>query len=107
MFENPASHFISITYHVDRFMPADCFWTLAMAVNVYLTFYHKFDAERLRRMEIFYLIACYGIPFIPALAFLFIKTSSGTRVYGDASLWCWICQEWDVLRIAVFYGPVW
>ncbi|PNH26287.1 hypothetical protein BJF96_g10399 [Verticillium dahliae] len=45
-----------------RFMPADAFWTLAMAVNVYLTFYYKFDAERLRRMEIPYIVCCYGIP---------------------------------------------
>lgn len=91
----------------DRFMPADAFWTLTMAINVYLTFYYKFDAERLRRMELAYLVACYGVPAIPALAFLFIKNSQGVRVYGNAVLWCWIAPEWDVLRIAVFYGPVW
>lgn len=34
-----------------RFLPADAFWTLAMAFNVYLTFYYKFDAARLRMME--------------------------------------------------------
>jgi hypothetical protein len=22
-------------------------------------------------------------------------------------MWCWIRRRWDVLRIAVFYGPVW
>ncbi|KAG5959548.1 hypothetical protein E4U57_007151 [Claviceps arundinis] len=92
---------------IQLFLPADAFWTLAMAINVYLTFYFKFDASRLRRMEIPYLIGCYGLPAIPAVAFLFIKSSEGVRVYGNATLWCWISQDWDVLRIAVFYGPVW
>ncbi|KAG6008814.1 hypothetical protein E4U21_003843 [Claviceps maximensis] len=92
---------------IQLFMPADAFWTLAMAINVYLTFYYKFDAVRLRKMEIPYLIGCYGLPAIPAVAFLFIKTSGGVRVYGNATLWCWISQDWDILRIAIFYGPVW
>ncbi|KHO00941.1 G-protein coupled receptor [Metarhizium album ARSEF 1941] len=90
-----------------RFMPADAFWTLAMAINVYLTFYFKFDAERLRRMEIPYLIGCYGVPLVPAFVFLFVKNQNGARIYGNASLWCWIAPDWDVLRIAAFYGPVW
>ncbi|KAG6029263.1 hypothetical protein E4U41_000441 [Claviceps citrina] len=88
-------------------MPADAFWTLAMAINVYLTFYFKFDAARLRQMEVPYLIGCYGLPAIPAVVFLFIRNSDGVRVYGNATLWCWISPEWDVLRIAIFYGPVW
>ncbi|KAM0813704.1 putative G-protein coupled receptor [Seiridium cardinale] len=91
---------------VQMFMPADALWTLAMAVNVYLTFYHKFDAERLRRMEVWYFLFCYGLPFIPALAFIFISDNRG-RMYGDAVLWCWVASEWDVFRIAAFYGPVW
>ncbi|KAF4487925.1 G coupled receptor like [Fusarium agapanthi] len=31
-----------------RFMFVDVFWALAMATNVYLTFYHRFDGVRLR-----------------------------------------------------------
>lgn len=88
-------------------MPADAFWTLAMACNVYLTFYHKYDAQRLRSIEIPYLIACYGIPFVPAAAYIFIKNGEGQRVYGNATLWCWVTSEWDILRIATFYAPVW
>ncbi|PHH67563.1 hypothetical protein CDD82_1325 [Ophiocordyceps australis] len=92
---------------IQMFMPADAFWTLAMAINVYLTFYRKFDAERLRKMEITYLIGCYGIPFIPAFTFIFVKNSAGERLYGNALLWCWVSADFDVLRIAIFYGPVW
>lgn len=88
-------------------MPADAFWTLAMAVNVYLTFYHKFDAHRLRKMEIPYLILCYGVPFVPAFVFIFVRDSNGVRVYGNATSWCWISTEWDIWRIIMFYGPVW
>ncbi|TQN74691.1 G-protein coupled receptor 1 [Colletotrichum shisoi] len=92
---------------VQMFMPADAFWTLTMAINVYLTFYYKFDAERLRRMEVPYLIFCYGIPFIPALVYVFIRDGDGQRVYGNATLWCWVTPEWEIWRILTFYGPVW
>ncbi|OAA77503.1 GPCR, family 2-like protein [Akanthomyces lecanii RCEF 1005] len=92
---------------IQMFMPADAYWTLAMAVNVYLTFYYKFDAVALRRMEIPYLLLCYGVPFIPAFVFIFVKDQGGTRVYGNALLWCWISSDWDIWRIASFYGPVW
>ncbi|KAI4602045.1 hypothetical protein KJ359_010911 [Pestalotiopsis sp. 9143b] len=91
---------------IQMFLPADALWTLAMAVNVYLTFYYKFDAERLRKVELWYFLFCYGIPFVPAIAFIFVSDQRG-RMYGDAALWCWVAQEWDVFRIATFYGPVW
>ncbi|KAH7198995.1 uncharacterized protein B0J16DRAFT_353317 [Fusarium flagelliforme] len=89
------------------FVGADAMWTLAMAVNVYLAFYHRFDAQRLRKMELPYLALCYGIPFLPAFIFFFIKNGDGVRVYGSAVQWCWITPEYDILRIATFYGPIW
>ncbi|KAI0124372.1 G-protein coupled receptor [Xylariales sp. AK1849] len=92
---------------VQMFMPADALWTLAMAVNVYLTFYFKYDAEKLRKMEVWYFILCYGIPLIPALTFIFVSNQDQGRVYGDATLWCWVRSSWDIFRIATFYGPVW
>lgn len=92
---------------IQMFLPADTFWTLAMAVNVYLTFYHKFDAAKLRRMELPYLCICYGVPFIVALTYIFIETPRRGRMYGDATLWCWISPKWDIWRIATFYGPIW
>ncbi|KAL2258838.1 hypothetical protein VTK26DRAFT_7683 [Humicola hyalothermophila] len=88
-------------------MPADAFWTLAMACNVYLTFYFKFDARRLRKMEIPYLLLCYGIPFVIALALAFVSTPEKGHMYGNATLWCWISPAWDIYRVATFYGPVW
>lgn len=90
-----------------RFMPADAFWTLAMAVNVYLTFYCKYDAQKLRKMEIPYLLCCYGLPFIVALTYIFVQTEEKGRMYGNATIWCWISSSWDAWRIGTFYGPVW
>ena len=90
-----------------RFMPADALWTLAMAVNVYLTFYFKYDAQKLRQMEIPYLVCCYGVPFIVALSYIFVSTADKGRMYGNATLWCWVASPWDIFRIATFYGPVW
>ncbi|KAI1414284.1 family A G protein-coupled receptor-like protein [Hypoxylon sp. FL1857] len=92
---------------IQMFLPADAFWTLAMAFNVYLTFYHKYDAARLRSMEIYYLLLCYGIPFVPAIAYVFVRTESAGRMYGNATLWCWVSNGWDIFRIATFYAPVW
>ncbi|KAK4151183.1 hypothetical protein C8A00DRAFT_36191 [Chaetomidium leptoderma] len=92
---------------IQMFMPADAFWILAMAVNVYLTFYFKFDAQRLRKMEIPYFLLCYGVPFIVALVLVFVSSPEKGRMYGNATLWCWIAPKWDIYRIAIFYGPVW
>lgn len=88
-------------------MQGDAYWALAMAINVYLTFYHKYDARALRRMEIYYVAGCYGIPFIPGFVFLFLTKENVGRPYGNAVLWCWFSRDWEVLRIASFYGPVW
>lgn len=88
-------------------MPADALWTFVMACNVWLTFYHKYDAEQLRRLEKWYLLVCYGIPFVPAIVFVFATAPSKGHIYGNATLWCWISSKWETLRIACFYGPVW
>lgn len=109
-------------------MPADALWTFAMACNVYLTFFHKYDSEQLRRLEWKYVLCCYGVPFVPAFAYFFIQTQARGRIYGSAlvsrtpkssllspyanpiihrQLWCWISVQWSFLRIAIFYGPVW
>ena len=88
-------------------MPADACWAFAMALNIWLTFYRKYDAERIRKLEVVYFIVCYGVPFIPAFAYIFIKTAAKGRLYGNATSWCWVSSEWDLLRLVTFYVPVW
>lgn len=87
-------------------MFADVFWALAMASNVFLTFYRQFDVGRLRKKEPLYVVLCYGVPFVPALAFIFAKNGNGVRAYGNANLWCWITVEWDAWQLAT-YGIIW
>jgi hypothetical protein len=67
-----------------RFMPADALWTFAMAFNVYLTFFHKYDAARLRSLEWKYVLLCYGIPFIPSFVYFFVRTEAKGPIYGSA-----------------------
>ncbi|KAL7933104.1 putative G-protein coupled receptor protein [Trichoderma chlorosporum] len=92
---------------IQTFLPADVLWTLSMAINVYLTFYHKYEARDLRKLEPLYLILCYGIPFVPGFIFIFVKDRGGDRIYGPAVSWCWISTEWDILRLVAFYAPMW
>ncbi|KAI9773015.1 MAG: hypothetical protein M1839_002245 [Geoglossum umbratile] len=96
---------------IQMFMPADSLWTLAMAFNVYLVFFKKYSSSQLRKLEWKYFLACYGLPSVTAIIFLFVQTKHKGKVYGPATatpkLWCWITTGWDPLRVATFYGPVW
>lgn len=65
-------------------MPADALWTFAMACNVYLTFFHKYNSEQLRQIEWKYVVCCYGLPFIPSFIYFFIHTQARGWVYGSA-----------------------
>lgn len=65
-------------------MPADALWIFSMACNVYLTFFHKYNSEQLRRLEWKYVIFCYGLPFIPSFSYFFVNTKERGKVYGAA-----------------------
>ncbi len=80
----PLSPFITDRFL--RFMPADALWILAMACNVYLTFFHKFNATQLRGLEWKYFVVCYGLPLIPAITYLCINNSSRGKIYGPATV---------------------
>lgn len=67
-----------------RFMPADALWIFSMACNVYLTFFHKYNSEKLRRLEWKYVLFCYGLPFMPSFAYFFIHSKEKGKVYGAA-----------------------
>lgn len=67
-------------------MPADALWTLAMACNVYLTFFRKYNAQQLRALEWKYVIFCYGLPSLPAFTYVFVQTPARRKVYGSATV---------------------
>lgn len=65
-------------------MPADALWTFAMACNVWLSFFRAYDTSALRRLEWKYIVACYGVPFIPGFIYIFVNTQERRKVYGAA-----------------------
>lgn len=67
-------------------MPADALWNLAMAINVYLTLFKKYNAQQLKSLEWRYHFMAYGLPFIVALVYLFIDSDSRGKIYGPASV---------------------
>ncbi|KAJ5885878.1 hypothetical protein N7504_011714 [Penicillium tannophilum] len=89
------------------FPPADAFWSLCMALNIYLTCFRRYDIAMLRKLEWKYFLFSYGVPFVPAFIFLFIETESNGKVYGSAYIWCWVTIDWRALYLAVYYVPVW
>ncbi|KAI5462775.1 hypothetical protein BGZ63DRAFT_412544 [Mariannaea sp. PMI_226] len=106
--DRPASAGCQIqAFMIEWLLGADPLWTLAMATNVYLRIYHKYDTTALKKFEIIYILICYGIPFIPSFIFLFVTGHNGVKMYGNAILWCWLSQKWRLLRILIIYGPVW
>ncbi|KAI9756842.1 MAG: hypothetical protein M4579_003678 [Chaenotheca gracillima] len=94
-------------FMIQVFLPADLLWALASAVNVYLTFKKRWNADDLKALEWKYVLLCYGTPLIPAVIYFFIHSKNGTPVYGPAEIWCWITFEWRILRVAQVYGPIW
>ena len=69
-----------------RFLPADALWNLAMAINVYLTLFKKYNARQLKALEWRYHLMGYGLPFIVALAYLFINVPGKGKIYGPATV---------------------
>ncbi|KAK0111776.1 hypothetical protein ONS96_001045 [Cadophora gregata f. sp. sojae] len=92
---------------LEMFMQSDPLWSCAMAVNVYLVFFNRYDATRLKKLYFYYEIICYGLPFIPAMFCLFYKTKKKGKMYGNATLWCWIDTQWAAVRIYSYYAPIW
>ena len=41
------------------------------------------------------------------MIYIFIETPSQGKIYGPATLWCWIDIKWVALRIALCYAPAW
>ena len=71
-------------YKSCRFVPADALWNLAMAINVYLTLFKKYNAHALKAQEWKYFLLCYGCTFLIAFALLFVDNPSRGKAYGSA-----------------------
>ncbi|CRL29435.1 GPCR, family 2-like [Penicillium camemberti] len=93
-------------FFIQYWMPTDSLWSFCMAVNIYLTFYRRYSAEDIKKLEKWYFLFCYGLPLILATTLSLIKTAGRGKIYGPALIWCSITEPWQVLRLLCFYGPV-
>ncbi|KKA29782.1 hypothetical protein TD95_005190 [Thielaviopsis punctulata] len=92
---------------LEMFMQSDPFWSLAMAINVFLVFFFGASPSTFPKYQLIYCLLCYGLPALPAITLVFVRTDDLGRAYGDAALWCWIGPKWSFLRIWAYYIPVW
>lgn len=67
-------------------MQSDPWWSLAMAVNVFLVFFLGANPASFRKHLWLYCLVCFGAPAIPAIACLLIQNEQQGRVYGDATV---------------------
>ncbi|KAL1860730.1 hypothetical protein VTK73DRAFT_7201 [Phialemonium thermophilum] len=92
---------------LEMFMQADPWWSLAMAINVYMVFFMAANPNSFRQYLWLYCLICFGAPATPALVCLVIRKSPRGLIYGNATLWCWIDDDWNSLRIFTYYMPIW
>lgn len=76
----------ALTSLVFRFMQSDPWWSLAMAVNVFLVFFFALNPNAFREYLWLYCLVCYGLPSIPAIVLL-AHNPSNDRFYGNATVW--------------------
>ncbi|KAK4239411.1 putative G-protein coupled receptor [Achaetomium macrosporum] len=91
---------------LEMFMQSDPWWSFAMAVNVYMVFFLSYSPNEFHKHLWLYCLICYGIPAVPAFVCLFYAPN-GKRMYGNATLWCWIDDSYNQLRIFTYYLPIW
>ncbi|KAK4171632.1 putative G-protein coupled receptor [Triangularia setosa] len=91
---------------LEMFMQSDPWWSLAMAVNVYMVFFMAYNPNNFHRHLWIYCVICFGFPAVPAVVMLFHQPGD-VHMYGNATLWCWIADTYNQLRIFLYYLPIW
>lgn len=78
-----------------------------MALDTYLVVFHHFDAHSLHKLELKYIGGITVVTFIPALIFLFIRSPGKGPIYGSETIWCSVSPHWMLIRLILYYIPVW
>jgi hypothetical protein len=81
-------------------------WSACMAFNLILKFCYNKSLKQLRTYEILYNSLIFCLTWIPASA-MYVMNTEGTKMYGSATLWCWISSDYAEWRIYLFYIPIW
>lgn len=93
-------------FFINWFVMTDPLLVTIMAFNVLLTVRTKRNAQELKKIDFCGICFAFSAPFVPALVFLLWRPN-GKTVYGDATMWCWIAKESQILRLVAFYVPIW
>ncbi|KAJ1561673.1 hypothetical protein HK096_003759 [Nowakowskiella sp. JEL0078] len=88
------------------FLLAAMFWTACLSIQCLLAIQRGTKLDKIERLEKWFHIVSWGIPFILATTLLFIGTP-GNPVYTDATLWCWIGAAYQEYRFYFFYLWLW
>ncbi|KAM7202720.1 hypothetical protein V8F33_002646 [Rhypophila sp. PSN 637] len=91
---------------LEMFMQSDPWWSLSMAINVFMVFFLHCNADASMKNMWIYSVISFGMPAVPAFICLFVRPN-GTPIYGNATLWCWIGDVYNPLRIYSYYVPIW
>ena len=67
-------------------MQSDPWWSLAMAINVFLVFFFSANPSNFKKYLWLYSIVCYGAPAIPAVVLLVIRDIEKGPIYGNATV---------------------
>ncbi|KAH7150139.1 hypothetical protein B0J13DRAFT_583473 [Dactylonectria estremocensis] len=89
------------------FMQSDPWWSLAMAFNVFLVFFFRTSPDAFHKWWWLYCLICYGGPFAISLALVLVRRPDGGRVFGQATIWCWVDSDWENIRIYSYYMLIW
>ncbi|KAB5515121.1 G-protein coupled receptor [Coniochaeta sp. 2T2.1] len=92
---------------LEFFMQSDPWWSLSMAINVWMVFFMAANPASFRRYLWIYCLVCYGGPALPAIVLLLIRGDPRGPVYGNATMWCWIGDSWNSLRIYTCFLQIW
>ncbi|KAJ4992684.1 G-protein coupled receptor 1-like protein 1 [Stagonosporopsis vannaccii] len=93
---------------IQWFMLADSFWVFCMASNVWYVFLSgRRDEKKLPMLEKAYVMFAYLTPGIAPIVYLIHDHVASYRIVGPATLWCWVRDELEWMRVAFFYAPLW
>lgn len=61
-------------------------WTLAMAIDVFLVVFCRYDVKALKRLERIYATIITTLTFVPAIVLLFVRTEAKGPLYGSVTV---------------------
>jgi hypothetical protein len=77
---------INALLRTNRFIQSDPWWSLAMAINVFMVFFMGASPSTFKKWGWLYCGICYGGPLIIAVVCLMLRNPNKALVYGSAGV---------------------